>query len=70
MGVGTVYQPFSAWLDEYLESSGMDAAEGPLRVARELVRGIVFTGSVQLTNAARLVAQTPAHLEYMVKRMG
>ena len=48
---------------------GMDVPSGPLRAARELVRGIVFTGSVQLTNAARLVAQTPAQLEHMVKRM-
>jgi hypothetical protein len=70
MGVGRVYEHFSAWLDEYLESFGMDVPEGPLRAARELVRGIVFTGSVQLTNAARLVTRTPAQLEYMVKRMG
>jgi len=69
MDVGSVYRDFSAWVDEYLEPFGMGVTAGPLRAARELTRGIVFTGSVQLTNAARLMAQTPARLARIVKRL-
>ena len=69
MDVGPVYKEFSAWLDDYLEPFGMHAPTGPLRVARELTRGIVFTGSVQLTNAARLMADTPPRLARVVKRL-
>jgi hypothetical protein len=32
------------------------------RVLEELIAGMVFGGSVQLTNAARRFAQTPARL--------
>jgi len=42
---------------------------GPLRVLRELTRGIVFTASVQLTNAARRVAHTPGQLSRTVDRL-
>jgi len=38
-------------------------------VVRELVAGTVFTGSIQLTNAARLFARTSRQLERAVERM-
>lgn len=43
---------------------------GPLRAVRELTAGVVFTGSVQLTNAARLFTSTPNQLAGAVERMG
>jgi hypothetical protein len=69
MNVGAVYQDVSALLGEYLEALGMSPARGPLRAMGELVRGIVWTGSVQLSNAARLRAQVPADLERIVQRL-
>jgi len=45
------------------------AADGPLRAMQELAAGIVWTGSVQLSNAARLHAHTPAELGHAVDRM-
>lgn len=69
MNIGPVYKEFSSWLDDYLEPFGMGVPSGPLRAARELTQGIVFTGSVQLTNAARLMAPTPARLARIVKRL-
>ncbi len=41
----------------------------PLRVMRELTAGIVFTGSVQLSNVARLFAESSAQLADAVERM-
>ena len=46
---------------------GLDA--GPLRVFRELTAGIVFTGSVQLSNAARLFVTSSSQLEKAMERM-
>lgn len=68
MDVETVYGDVSALLDEYLESLGMRPPRGPLRAMGELVRGIVWAGSVQLTNAARLRAGTPERLARLVKQ--
>ena len=59
----SAYGHLSALLCDYLKPLGMLVDSGPLRVLRELTFGIVFTGSVQLTNAARLFAQTPNQLE-------
>ncbi len=70
MSVGIVYREVSARLAEYLELFGMEATAGPLRAMGQLVRGIVLTGSVQLTNAARLTAETPGQLAQTVKRLG
>jgi hypothetical protein len=42
---------------------------GPLRVMRELTAGIVYTGSVQLTNAARLFAANANQLCKATERM-
>jgi hypothetical protein len=68
MDVGTVYEDVSARLADYLEALGMRPVRGPLRVMGELVRGILWTGSVQLTNAARLRATSPARLARIVKQ--
>jgi hypothetical protein len=43
---------------------------GPLRVMAELTTGVIFTGSVQLTNAARLFCSTANQLAGAVERMG
>ncbi len=68
MNVGTVYEDVSALLEDYLESLGMRPVRGPLRAMGELVRGIVWSGSVQLSNAARLRAGSPARLARIVKQ--
>jgi len=67
MDAGTVYREVSALLDDYLESLGMRTPRGPLRALAELVRGIIWTGSVQLSNAARMRARTPAQLGQIVQ---
>src|SRR5438309_6728567 len=63
------YARVSSLLREYLRPLGMLCEVGPLRVMRELTAGIVFTGSVQLTNAARLFTTTPNQLAKAVERM-
>lgn len=65
----SAYGQVSALLRDYLQPLGMLVDSGPLRVLRELTFGIVFTGSVQLTNAARLFARTPNQLETALERM-
>ncbi len=47
----------SASLDEYLQSLRMIEEVGPCRAMRELIEGMVWGGSVQLSNAARLRVQ-------------
>jgi hypothetical protein len=69
MSAGSVYSQVSALLRDYLQPLGMLVEHGPLRVLRELTAGIVFTGSPQLTNAARLFVHTAAQLEKAVERM-
>jgi hypothetical protein len=69
MKAGIVYEELSALLEGYLERFGMTERGGPLGAMGEVVRGIVWTGSVQLTNAVRLTAETPADLEQGVKRV-
>jgi len=64
-----VYPRISALLDDYLQPLGMLRERGPLRALRELTRGIVFTGSVQLSNAARLWVRNPRQLERAVERL-
>jgi hypothetical protein len=65
----TVYRQVSALLDDYLQSLRMLQDRGPLRVLREVTRGIVFTASVQLSNAARLWAPHPWRLRQAVDRL-
>src|SRR3990172_8659649 len=69
MNAAGVYRRVSALLHDYLHSLGMTASAGPLRAMAELTAGILWTGSVQLTNAARLFARTPSELEHAVKRL-
>lgn len=69
MDVTRVYQRVSALLDDYLHLFGMTVSAGPLRAMAELTAGIVWTGSVQLTNAARQFARTPCQLKHGVERL-
>src|SRR6478752_6923266 len=64
------YRQAASLLREYVRPLGMLCEAGPLRVMRELTAGIVFTGSVQLTNAARLFSTTANQLSKAVERMG
>lgn len=68
--VGNTYGRVTSLLRDYLRPLGMLCEAGPLRTMRELTAGIVLTGSVQLTNAARLFAMTPNQLAAAVERMG
>ena len=68
--VGNAYGRVASLLREYVRPLGMLCEAGPLRVMRELTAGIVFTGSVQLTNAARLFTSTSNQLAGAVERMG
>lgn len=68
--VGNAYGQVTSLLRDYLRPLGMLCEAGPLRVMRELTTGIVFTGSVQLTNAARLFCTTANQLSGAVERMG
>ena len=69
MSAESVYLHVSALLRDYLKPLGMLVEAGPLRVLRELTAGIVFTGSVQLTNAARLFVADANQLAKAVERM-
>ena len=69
MSAGEVYRKISALPDDYLESLGVAVPSGPLRAVGELTRVIVLTGSVQLTNAARLFCQNAGELAIAVRRM-
>jgi hypothetical protein len=69
MSAGSVYLQVSALLRDYLKLLGMLVDAGPLRVLRELTAGIVFTGSVQLTSAARRFTTGPHPLAKAVERM-
>ncbi len=68
--VGNAYGRVTSLLRDYLRPLGMLCEAGPLRAMRELTAGIVLTGSVQLTNAARLFATTANQLAGAVERMG
>lgn len=69
MVAGSVLGHVSAEVAEYLQEFGMGARQGPLRAAGELVQGMLWTGSVQLTNAARLFTQRPRSLAHAVERL-
>jgi hypothetical protein len=64
-----VYTRVSDLLNDYLKPLGMLRDRGQLRVLRELTHGIVFTASVQLSNAARLWAQDAGQLRHGVERL-
>jgi len=69
MNAETIYRDVSSLLDEYLESLGMLKDRGPWRAMGELIRGMVWTASVQLSNAARVEVHTTAELALMVQRL-
>lgn len=69
MDVKDAYAGLSALLDDFLHPLGMNTHRGPLRAMGDLVRGILWTGSVQLTNAARLLRDEPAGLSHEVDRL-
>jgi hypothetical protein len=64
-----VYQRLLSLLDDFVQPLGMLAAHGPLRAMAELTRGIVFTCSVQLSNAGRLQVDSPRPLRRVVDRL-
>src|SRR3954468_4185347 len=68
--VGSAYGRVTSLLRDYVRPLGMLCEAGPLRVMRELTAGIVCTGSVQLTNAARLSAGNANQLGKAIERMG
>jgi len=55
--------------DDYLQPLGMVKPRGPLRAMAKLTRGIAFTSSVQLSNAARLLVDSPRPLRRAVDRL-
>jgi hypothetical protein len=69
MDAGSAMRRLEALLQEHCRATGLDDKAGLPRVLEELIAGMVFGGSVQLTNAARRFAQTPARLAKAVKRM-
>jgi hypothetical protein len=69
MDAKSVYGQVSALLRDFLHPLGMLVEVGPLRTLRELTAGIVFTGSVQVTNAARLFASSAHSLGKFGERM-
>jgi hypothetical protein len=58
-----------AMLADHCRLAGLEGKPGLSRVLVELVQGIVWSGSVQLTNAARRCCWVTAKLEKAVKRM-
>ena len=69
MLTGGAYRRLCALLEDYSHDLGMSAEDGPLRAMRQLTEGIVLTGSVQLSNAARLLAHSPGELSRLVDRL-
>ncbi len=63
------YRRTSALLDDFLDPLGMLHARGPLRAMGDLVRGILWSGSVQLSNACRMFTQSADELAYEVDRL-
>ena len=69
MSVRNGYERLDELLSDYVSPLGMTANCGPLRAMGDLVRGIALGGSVQVTDAARLIASTPGELSAAVKRI-
>jgi hypothetical protein len=64
-----VYAKPSSLLNDSLQPLGMLAPGGPPRAMAELVRGIVFTSSLQRSNAGRLLVDSPRPLRRAVDRL-
>ena len=69
MSAGMLFNKISDQLREFLEPFIQPLPRAPARMVGELVAGAVFTGSMQLTNAARVFVQTTNQLERAVERM-
>ena len=69
MGTRNVYEQVQELLQEYLRPLGMTVNAGPRRAMGDLVQGIIFTGSVQISNAARRLVGSGGALSYHVKRL-
>jgi hypothetical protein len=65
-----VYRELSSLLHRYLQPLGMVTERGPQRAMGELVRGILFTASVHLSNTARLLATEPRPVRRHIERLG
>ena len=64
-----VYLRVSGLRNDYLKPLGMLRDRGPLWVLRELTHGVVFTASVQLSNAARRWARDARQRRRGVERL-
>jgi hypothetical protein len=69
MIAGSVLHRTEAMLRDYCRQVDLKGKPGLERVLQELVEGIVFCGSTQLTNAARRSCASPEALGHAVKRM-
>jgi hypothetical protein len=69
MSAGSARHRVEAMLADYCQFIGLAGQPGLVRVLRDLVEGIVWSCSVQLTNAARRYCREPKKLEKAVKRM-
>ncbi len=69
MSAGSAGHRVEAMLADYCRQCGLEKRPGLSRVLVELVEGVVWSSSVQLTNAARRFCREPAKLEKAVKRM-
>lgn len=64
-----VFPHVSAFLKNYLRRLVVLCAPGPLPAMRELIHGVVFTGSVQLITATLLVSADPSRLHRVLDRL-
>lgn len=69
MSAGSTGQRLESSLAEYCSAVGLEWKSGLTRALRELVEGIVWGGSVQLTNAARRYCRDAAELHAAGKRL-
>jgi hypothetical protein len=69
MSAEKAWQRVEALLRDHCSASGVESNRGLPRVLGELVRGIVWQGSVQLTNAARRFTGDSAALHAGIKRL-
>src|ERR1700730_11712580 len=69
MSAGSAGHRVAAMLADHCRQCGLERKPGIARVLLELVEGIVWSSSVQLTNAARRFCREGRKLEKAVKRM-
>lgn len=69
MSAGSAGHRVAAMLADHCRRTGLAGKPGLPRVLQEMVEGIVWSSSVQLTNAARRFCREPRKLAKAVKRM-